>query len=51
MYEAYQYTANEGVSLRKDYASEYMQKKGKCQQGYKVHFKNVDSMEIDGMTN
>ena len=51
MYEAYQYTANSGVSLRHDYASEYMGKKGKCQQGYKVHFQNIDSMEVDGMTN
>lgn len=28
-----------------------MQKKGKCQEGFKVHFQNVDQMEVDMMTN
>jgi hypothetical protein len=42
MFEAYQYTAVDGIALREDYAYDYKQAKGSCKRGFKAHFKNTD---------
>lgn len=51
MYEAYYYTRENGIMLRKDYQEDYHAHKGRCHRTDIYHFKNLNAVEKDMMSN
>lgn len=52
MYEAYEYTAQNGIMVRKEYQEDYRgHATGTCHRTDLYHWKNVGFEEKDGMTN